>query len=810
MMEMIMQDIRYGFRMLLKNPGFTAVAVIALTLGIGANTAIFSVVNAVLFSKLPYGDPDRVMVVWETNPNLVSPEWRIRSEVSPGNFFDWRDQNQVFEQLAAFRIQSYSLTGGDIPEQLMGNAVTANMLSTLRVKPELGRDFLAEEEVPGANRVVILSHGLWQRRFGSNPGILDQTIQLNDQSYIVVGIMPANFEFPPGNPELFVPLAFDPQQRNSRTPSFLYTRARLKPGVEVEQAQSEMNLIATRLREQHPDANRDKGARVVSLQGEMVSSIKPYLIMLFAAVGFVLLIACANVANLLLARAASRQKEIAIRNALGADRRRIVSQLLTESILLSLVGGACGLLLAYWGVDILRASVPETLVRGIHSWDKIKVDGLVLGFTMVASVLTGIIFGLAPTIQASKTDLAEALSEGGRRTSGGGRKGLRGALVVSEVTLALVLLVGAGLMLKSFFLLLDVNPGFDAQNLITIRLSLPQARYSNNNQVTSFYSDLSQRVRNVPGVESVGVINNLPMSGSAGTTRFFIEGRPAPGNVKYDANYRIASPGYFDAMRIPILRGRDFTDKDFESQPPVVIINEAMARTYFPNEDPIGKRLLESEKKPPLEIIGIVGDVKHWGLDDKAQEYIYRALTQLPQRSTFLVVRSTSDTASMIGGLREQVRSVDKDLPISDVKPMQQRVADSSASRRLMTLLLCVFACIALLLAAAGIYGVMAYSVTQRFHEIGIRMALGARSVDILKLIVKQGMKMVLIGIALGLIASYLLKRVISSFLFGVSATDVLTFAGVSLLLIVVALVACCIPARNAMKVDPMEAVRYE
>jgi putative ABC transport system permease protein len=809
-METLMQDVRYGFRMLLKNPAFTAVAVMALALAIGANTAIYSVINAVLLGKLPYGDPDRIVVVWGTNPNLASPDWRIRSEVAPGNFFDWREQNQVFEQLAAFRNQPFTLTGGGSPEQIMGNAVTANMLSTLKVAPARGRDFLPENEVPGANRVVIIGHGLWQRLFGSDPNIIGQTLMLNSQPYNVIGIMPQGFEFPGGSAELCVPLVFDAQQRNSRGVSFLYTRGRLKPDATVEQAQAEMDAISSLLREQYPDANRDKGARVVLLQDETVSAIKPALLMLLAAVGFVLLIACANVGNLMLARSASRQKEIAIRTALGAGRLRLIRQLLTESILLSAVGGFCGLLLAFWGVGAIRASIPQNLTSGVYGWERIEVNGSVLIFTFVVSVVTGIVFGLVPALQASRTDLVEPLNQGGRHSSGSNRKRLRSALVISEVTLAMMLLLGAGLVLKSFFRLLEVNPGFDPQNLTTVRLFIPQNHYTNNSQVMAFYNESAQRLKSLPGVESVAWINNLPMGGSSGSAKFLIEGRDTAAQEKQEASFRIASPGYFDAMKIPIMQGRDFTEQDNEGAPQVVVINEAIARLYFPNENPVGKRLLDPQKNIPWEIVGVVGDVKHRGLDDKAQECIYRPSTQLPQRSMFLVMRTAPEAPSMAAALRREIQTVDKDLPVSDIKSMTQRVSETNASRRLVSFLLVVFACVALFLATEGIYGVTSYSVTQRTQEIGIRMAFGARPVDILRLIVSQSMIMVLIGVALGLAGSIALAGLISSFLFGVTPTDPATLAVMPLLLVGVALLACFVPARNAMKVDPMVAMRHE
>jgi len=810
-MRSFLLDLRYAVRVLLKSPGFTVVAVLALGLGIGANSAIFSVVNSVLLRPLPYKDPERLVIAWETNQQLIDDYLKTHNEASVANFYDWQSQSHVFESLAAFRWRTFNLTDGDNPEQVTGNAVTPNMFATLGVRPFVGRDFLPEEGETGKDAEVILSYGLWQRRFGADPNVVNRKISVDGQAYTVVGVMPQEFEFPRAESELWTPFAPPDNVKANRTMHFLYTRARLKPGVSIEQAQAEMDTIAARLQQQYPDSNSQRGVRVASLPSESVAQIRPALLILLAAVGFVLLIACANVANLMLARATARQKEIAIRTALGAGRWHIIRQLLTESVLISFVGGVFGLLLAQWGVDLLLASMPREFAMGIPGWNKIGIDYRVLAFTLVVSLATGVLFGLFPALQASKSDLNEPLKEGGR-SSASGRGRYRNALIVSEVTLALVLLAGAGLMVRSIMRLMDVNPGFDPQNLVTLHLSLPQSQYAKSQQLTSFYSELTRRVAGLPGVESVAAIDMMPMGGSGGTTSFVVEGKPAPPKGQYpEANSRTASPGYFKTMRIPLLEGREFDDHDTPGTPLVVVINETMARKYWPGEDPIGKRILDPENRfPPAEVVGVVGDIKHWGLDDKSQEYLYTSSTQTPENSMFVVVRTAVDPAGMTASVRKEVRSLDKELPVYDIKPMSQRIIESTAWRRLVMSLLGVFAVVALALASVGIYGVMAYTVTQRTHEIGIRMALGASRGDILRMVVRHGMLLVVAGVALGLLLSFAVTRFMASLLFGVGANDPATLFAVSLVLALIALLACLIPARRAMRVDPGVALRYE
>ncbi|HYN84821.1 MAG TPA: ABC transporter permease [Pyrinomonadaceae bacterium] len=810
----IFQDIRYGFRMLLKSPGFTAAAVVALALGIGANTAIFSVVNSVLLRPFPYEDPDRLVIVWETNPR-GERNTALRNEASPANWLDWKRETTVFESFGAFNWNTYNLTGTDAPEHIVGNPTSHEIFAALKVKPLHGRVILPEDDKEGAPRVVVLSYGLWQRRFGGDPSVVGQQVTLNDNSHTVVGVMPREFVFPSAFSHLWTPLALTARAQARRGAHYLYTRARLKPGVTIEQAQAELSAIAARLEREYPDTNAGEGIRVVSLNEDSVETTKPLLLLMFAAVGFVLLIACANVANLMLARAASRRREIAIRTALGASRWRVMRQLLIESVLLALAGGTGGLLLALWGVDLLKAGAPESMANFVYGWNQIGLDSRVLLFTLGASVVTGIVFGLAPALQASKPDMNESLKEG-ERGSTGGRSRLRSALVVTEVALSLVLLVGAGLMVRSFLRLLEVNPGFDAQGVVTMHMQVPRARYTNNKEVSDFYARLLERLREQPGVAAAAATNLLPMSGSGSTTSFLIEGRPAPpAGQEPEVNYRTTVPGYFEAMRIPVSRGRDFTNNDKTDSPRVGVVNETFARQYFPDEDPVGRRLIDppvpnATPQPPMEIVGVVGDVKHWGLDDKPAPYLYVPHAQAGDNFMTLVVRADGDPASVIPTVRREVLALDKDQPVFDVKTMQERISDMSAQKRMLTYLLGVMAAVALVLAGIGIYGVIAYTVARRTHEIGIRMALGAQRGDILRMVLQHGMLMTAVGLVVGLGGAYGTTWLLDKMLFGVTPTDPVTFAAVALGLATVALLACLIPARRAMRVDPMVALRYE
>ncbi len=810
-MESLLQDLRHGLRALGKSPGFTLVAVVALALGIGANTAIFSVVNAVLLRPLPYPDSERLVTVF-----MAQRMWMFwQAAVNPADFIEWRARQSSFEGMAAYTGGSFNLSGGNSPVHTAATTVSADFFSVLGVQPMLGRGFLAEENQRGRNRVVILSHALWQQQFSADPQVVGRTVKLDGEGYTVVGVMPDNFRFVGELPtDVIVPLELEP---NDRRNAFLRVIARLKPGVTREQANAEMESLFARLRQAHPDRSPEAGVRLVPLHELTAVDSRRVLWVLLAAVGFVLLIACANLANLLLARAMIRQREIAVRAALGASRWRLVRQLLTESLMLAGLGGIAGLALAFWGVEALAAIAPRTLPRV----NAIRVDWWTLGFTFVISVATGVLFGIAPALQSSKPDLTQALKEGGRvRQSGfraiGGRFSLRGALVISEVALALVLLAGAGLMLNSFARLMRVERGFAAENVLSLNLQLPET-YRTNEQIATFRSQTLDRLRALPGVTAAGAVNQLPLGDMLIRGDFRIEGRPALPEGSLAIKPTISSD-YFRAMGIALRRGREFSDRDTAAAPNVAVVSESFARRYFAGEDPIGKRvsIFDDSQRQPIwhEVVGVAGDVKQESLVADVYPAIYTPLAQSSRmfllRWLHFVVRTDGEPMSLAVAAQREIGQVDPELPMISVKTMSQIVAGSVAEQRFQTVLLGIFAALALVLAVLGIYGVMSYAVAQRTHEIGIRVALGAQVRDVLRLVIGQGMALAIVGVAVGLMASLAATRLIKSMLFNVSATDPWTFASVAALLAGAALVACWIPARRASQVDPMVALREE
>jgi putative ABC transport system permease protein len=811
-MQTLLQELRYGARMLFKNPAVTLVAITALTLGIGANTAIFSVVNAALLQSLPYAEGERLAIVWE---HRKSGKPNPQNVINLANFFDWKDQNTVFSDMAAFFDHNVNLTGDGEPEEVASQLATPNLFSLLGVNPIQGRTFVPEDGATGQPGVVVISYNLWQRRFGGQQ-VVGRKLTLNNAQTEIVGVLPpevgwfvqqgSRLQRPP---EMWEPWQISPEARQRRG-RFARAVARLKPGVTPEQAQNEMNIIAARLEQQYPQFNATWGINVVPLRTQLTGDIRKPLLILLGAVGFVLLIACANVANLLLARAASRRKEIALRAGLGASRRRIARQLLTESLLLSVIGGAFGLVLAVWGTRALMALSPP----GLLNISKVGVSVSVLGFTFVLTLVTGIVFGLVPAFEASRFDLNDSLKEGGKNVGGGSRSHrLRNAFVVTQIALALVLLIGAGLFMRSLGRLQSVDPGFDSANLLTMRVTLPEAKYQSDPKVLDFFNRASAQIKAIPGVEAVGAINELPFSGPHSGTRMHIEGDPKrPAGQELSTGISVVDGNYFQTMHIPLKRGRLFTDQEVKEMRHVVVVNEAFVLKNFPDRDPLSQRVTINMKDEnvPTEIIGIVGDTKHLGLDLENEAMAYWPQPELVYSYMTIVMRTQGDPTAIAPAARNVIHNIDPEQPIGTVSTMENLLSKSVARARFNATLLSVFSLVAVVMAAVGIYGVMSYSVQQRTHELGLRMALGAQRGDVLRLIVKQGMLLGVMGVGVGLLASFALTRLIVSLLFEVPATDALTFAAVAIGLFLITLLACYIPARRATKVDPLVALRYE
>ncbi len=813
MIEAFLQDVRYGARLLARNKAFTAVSVLTLALGIGANTAIFSVVNELLLRPLPFPGAERIVMLWE-----VSPEGRHQNNTSPANFRGWREQSTAFESLAAFTDQRVNLTGGGEPEEVPIQLATPELFQVLGVEPILGRGMRPEDALADAPNVAVLSHGLWQRRFGGDPGILGKPITLNGQPCTVVGVLPEGFRWhlrhrsSSGRPaEIWLAITLPTEEPQARG-RFLSMVGRLKPGVSYAEAEAEARAIQARFEQEAPTYNKDWSAEILPLREQFVGNVRPALLILLGAVGCVLLIACANVANLLLSRAAAREKEIVLRTALGARRVRVVRQLLTESLLLAILGCAFGLVFAWGGLRALVAISPPDLV----DVQGVGLDLPVFALTLIVSLVTGMVFGLAPALEATRLNLNDALKEGGKGAAGQGVRSrrMRGALVVGEVALALVLLAGAGLLVKSFLRLQEVDTGFKPDNVLTMVVPLAGAKYQEDPQVIGFFREATERIEALPGVRDAGIINYLPFYGGQGTgTDFFVEGRPAPPPGEAPGTeVRLADAGYFRAMGIPLLRGRSFTHLEDTEAKHVVLVNESMARQHFPGEDPIGKRITVNMafEPVPTEIVGIVGDVKHESLLEEGYPTVYMPLPEVVFPYMTLVIRTTGDPAEMAPAARRVLRAIDPNQPVSAVRTMNEVMADTVGRARFNTLLLGLFAGLATLLAAVGIFGVMSYSVTLRTREIGLRLALGAQPREVLGLILRQGLLLTAIGIGIGLAGALALTRIMSGLLFEVGSTDPATFAAIVLLLALVSLIACYLPARRATRVDPLIALRYD
>ncbi len=807
-MEALVKDLKFAFRSLFKRPGFVAVAVITLALGIGGSTAIFTVVDAALLRGLPYKSPDRLYHLWEKTPQ----EEFSKREFSYPDYLDYQ-QNNVFEGLAAYTGGRVLLSGAGDPEFVGGPRVSANFFSVLGVEPILGRTFQPGEDKQGGPKLTVLDYGLWQRRFGGDPNAIGKSLTINGESYTIIGVLPQSFQFALRPNDLWT--LYQPSQNQLTRRGLHGTNliGRLKPGVDAAQAQSELNIIASRIEKEYNDSHAGTTMRIVPLHEEVVGKVRPILLVLLAGVGFVLLIACANVASLLLTRALGRQKEVAIRSALGASRWRVVRQLLTESLLLSLLGGAAGLLIAYWGVPALVSALPQNQLNAMPFLKTLSLDARILAFSFGLSLLTGLVFGLAPSLQSSRLDLNEVLKEGGRNTAAGMSHRLRSTMVVAEIALAVVLLIGAGLIMKSLLRLLQTNVGFKTDNLLTMTVVLPAAKFNQPNQIINAQQQLQDRLQSLPGVSSAGTIDILPLNGG-NTSRFFVEGDPIPTpGQELEANVRVVSDTYFKTLGVPLLGGRMFDERDTQDKPGVVIVSRSIADRLFAGRDPVGRKIRYSATDDSADlIVGVVGDVKTTGLDESVRPVLYYPFRQAPAPIANFVLHTDTDPTALTATIRKEVREVAPDAGILNVNSMDQMIAQTPASfmRRFPALMIGIFAIVALLLASIGIYGVVSYSVSQQTHHIGVRMALGAKPADILSMVLREGLVLAAAGVAIGIVAAFGLMRLLRTLLFEVSTTDAATFAMVPGVLFAVALLACYLPARRATKVDPLIALRYE
>jgi putative ABC transport system permease protein len=809
----VSHGLRQGFRLLYKTPTFTATAVIILALGIGANSAIFSIVNAVLLRPLPYQHPERLAVLWGIDKN------NEKINVSPADYLDWKQRTQSFEQLGAVATQPFNMTGRGMPERVGGTFVTASMFQICGVPALYGRMLLPEDDNPGGRRVIVISYSLWQRRFGSDPGIVGTKVDLDGNAFTVVGVMPQNFRLVRRAPQdvvtmddadVWVPLAFDPGIMRVRGAHFLLVVGQLKPGATVAQAQAEMAVITRQLEQQYPQTNSGITARIVPLYDQLAGKAKAPIYVLLGVVAFVLLIACLNLANLLLAKGTARRKEFAIRSAVGASSGHLIRQLLVESLLLCMIGGIAGLLLAWWGAKLLIALGPSNIPR----WDSQGVDVPVLIFTFVISMLAGIVFGLFPAFQASRLNVNDVLKEGGSSLTGGHKHWrLQSLLVILEITIAIVLLVGAGLMIRSIFRLYDVKIGFNPSNLLTTEVALPAlpgSKYADRAQSASFFEQLIQRLESFPEIKSVAITNNLPLSGRDTSIGYVIQGRPParPGELNL-VGFRVVSYKYMQTMGIPLLKGRDFNQQDTANSPQVAIINDAMARANWGQEDPLGKRI-QIGGPAPREIVGIIENISHFGVGDESKPEVFVPYSQVAMNAMFLVVRTSSAPKNIIGAVQREVLTGDPNQPVSKIKTMQELYSESIAERRFTMTLLTIFAAVALIMAAVGMYSLVSYAIKQRAYELGIRMALGATPSEIIKMVLRQGASLAAIGSVVGIVAALLLTRIMSSMIYGVGVTDPITFISITAISFVTAIIASYIPARQATRIDPMTVFRSE